>query len=179
MANYMRDEAEESADQKLKNMLGTKVRTADLDNHDEYGAPDRDSTAGLAPDGYADDYRKGDKVVSRIGKTEGPIEGKKSKSRLDRPAYARGGAVKGKGTNVNIVIAPQGASSPPPAGLPVPPGAMPLSPSLPPGVPAGAPPMPMPGRKRGGRVGNYDAGAGSGLGRLEKIANYGKNAKAK
>ena len=36
---------------------------------------------------------------------------------------------------------------------------------------------PMMGRKRGGRV-NMDAGAGSGEGRLEKIKEYGKKAKA-
>jgi hypothetical protein len=37
-------------------------------------------------------------------------------------------------------------------------------------------PPPMLGRKKGGRV--YEAGAGSGEGRLEKVAAYGKSAKA-
>jgi hypothetical protein len=177
MANSMRNEARASADDKMRRM-GVKATTADFDNTEEYGAPDRDSTPGVAPVGYADDFRDGDRAASRVGKTSGPIEGKKTKARLDRPAYARGGSVKGKGTSVNIVIAPQG-SSPPPAGMPVPPaaGAPPLP--LPPGVPAGgpaAPPMPM--RKRGGRVA-YEAGAGSGDGRLEKIRNYGAKARAK
>lgn len=174
MANAMRAEARASADDKMRRM-GVKATTADFDNTEEYGAPDRDSTPGVAPVGYADDYRKGDKVVSRAGKTDGPIEGKKSKARLDRRAYARGGAVKGKGTSVNIVIAPQGASSPP-AGMAMPPAAAaaPAVNPLPPGAPpvVAAPPM----RKRGGRV-KYEAGAGSGEGRLEKIKNYGAKAK--
>lgn len=106
---------------------------------------------------------------------------------------ATGGRAKGKGkTNINIVIgtgqrqpmpmAP-GMPQPPAGGVPVPmpaPGAgagapapMPMPPA-PMGAPAGAPPMggaPMP-RKRGGRTyrsyKDMDAGAGSGLGRLEK-----------
>lgn len=174
MANAMRAAARASADDKMRRM-GVKATTADLDNTEEYGAPDRDSTPGIAPVGYADDYRDGSRTVSRVGKTQAPVEGKKAKHRLDRPAYARGGAVKGKGTSVNIVIAPQGSSSPP-AGLAVPPVAAVPAPPLPPGAPPVMPPVL--GRKRGGRV-KYEAGAGSGKGRLEKIRNYGAKAETK
>ena len=95
----------------------------------------------------------------------------------DRIARAHGGKAK-KGMNVNIVIAPQGGggarppmpmgAAPGPVGIPAPPPQMP-----PPGAapPMGPPPM---ARKHGGRT-NYpiDAGAGSGLGRLEKMRAYG------
>jgi len=115
----------------------------------------------------------------------------------------KGGRAKGK-TNINIVIAtgkgqPQDQGAPPmsqrPGGIPVPvppqgagappagaPAPMPMP--MPPmgGAPAGGPPpmgAPMP-RKRGGRTyrsyKDMDAGAGSGLGRLEKteIQKYKK-----
>lgn len=105
----------------------------------------------------------------------------------------KGGRAKKSGkTNINIVIATgrgqQDAAQPPmpgrpPQGVPVPvppqgaPGGIPPMPAggpppmpMPPmGAPAGGPPMP---RKRGGRTyrsyKDMDAGAGSGLGRLEK-----------
>jgi hypothetical protein len=153
------------------------------------------------------------------------VEGNKPKASLGR--YARGGAVKGKGTNVNIVISPPAAA--PSAGMPpsimppphvpqpgpapappMPPGA---APGMPPGMPGGMPPGMMhkhggraykkggavkldaaaavhkhekhlhKGEKetkfaRGGKVGEYTAGAASGDGRLQKVANYGKKAKA-
>jgi hypothetical protein len=102
------------------------------------------------------------------------------------PAKAAGGPAKGKGkTNINIVINP-GAGQPP-AGMPPmppkPPGGVPVPMGPPPGAPpagAGAPPMPMPppppappmARKAGGKVyktyKDMDAGAGGGMGRLEK-----------
>ena len=44
----------------------------------------------------------------------GRIEGKASGGRLDR--YARGGKVKKAGTNVNVIIAPQGGAGGPPPG---------------------------------------------------------------
>jgi hypothetical protein len=119
----------------------------------------------------------------RVGRKEGGKVGGNPVFGGTRPVAGRiarkgGGRTKGK-TNVNIIITQPGAGGPP---MP-PPGAMP-----PPGGPAGlhqAPPPPMApgpgvpagmpmGRKRGGRT-NYpiDAGAGSGLGRLEKAKAYG------
>lgn len=110
----------------------------------------------------------------------------------------KGGRAKGKGkTNINIVIAtgkgqPQDQMAPPmsqrPGGIPV--AVPPQGAGGPPPMPAAPPPMPMPmppagglggagpmgaapmPRKRGGRTyrsyKDMDAGAGSGLGRLEK-----------
>jgi hypothetical protein len=117
-------------------------------------------------------------------------------SKFDADARAKGGrAARAKGgkagTKINIIISPGGANAqpaPPPGGplgplrAPTPPVLPPPAAAGPPGMPPGGPPMPMPPpgaggppppmpmRKRGGRV---KAGAGSGEGRLQKIAAYG------
>jgi hypothetical protein len=125
-------------------------------------------------------------------KDGGHVEGEKKAKRLDR---ATGGRTKSKGghkTTVNIVM-PQGGhdqpSAPPPMlPPPHPPMAPPPPPPGPAGMGAGAPPprppmgppvgagAPMPGRKTGGRVSDYDGGAGGGEARLEKIKKYGSKA---
>lgn len=87
--------------------------------------------------------------------------------------FARGGKVKHNKGHTNIIIAaPQGSSSPTPAGPqagappPIPMGA-PAPPPMGggPGGPGGPPPPPMPMRARGGKV---TAGALTGVGRLQK-----------
>lgn len=100
------------------------------------------------------------------------VEGGSAKERLDRPGRAmraKGGRVgKHKGTNVNVIVAPQGGPHPglaPPAGvagapMASPPMAPPPRPAMPPpGMPppggppmAGPPPGMMPPRKAGGRA---------------------------
>jgi len=128
------------------------------------------------------------------------LSGGAAKKRLDRK---KGGRVKGGKTEVNVIISPRGPQASPPGaiGAPGPMAGPPTAPPMPPpGGPPGMPPMgampprppmagmppgmppggPMPMRKRGGKVKKradglteYDAGAGTGLGRLEKAAAYG------
>jgi hypothetical protein len=117
--------------------------------------------------------------------------------RTARKEGGRTSKSKGKGTNINIIISPgkdgaggmpglppmmgPGLPPGPPPGMPpmMPPGGAPPMmppPGPPPGMPMGLPPGLPPGlgmpRKSGGRTyrsyKDMDAGAGSGLGRLEK-----------
>lgn len=131
------------------------------------GDKDKDKASGLG--GILG--KKGGGSVS-----DGAAEGMRPKGgRLAR----KSGGKTGK-TNINIIIGqpkePEMAPPMPKPPMPMPPMAPPPGIGAPPPMGAGAPPMPPPmARKRGGRT-NYDAGAGSGLGRLEKTASYGKNA---
>lgn len=118
----------------------------------------------------------------RVGRKEGGSISKNPVYGGTRPVAGRlarkgGGRTKGK-TNVNIIITQPGgmAGAPPPMAVPPPPGGpVGLHQGAPPPAPMGPPAGPAPMmRKSGGRT-NYpiDAGAGSGLGRLEKAKAYG------
>ena len=111
------------------------------------------------------------------------MNGGAAKKRLDRAPRKSGGRTKGK-TTVNVIVdtnrqgnqppmAPAAPMMPPPAAMA--PARPPMAPPM--GAPMGLPPaMPaVPGagmRKKGGKV-EYTGGALSGIGRLEKAANYG------
>lgn len=139
--------------------------------------------------------RTGTKMKDLFDQGYGPDMPDDELKKGGRAKHAKGGRTKGK-TNIIINIGrdkqeaqppvqvPTRPPMPPPAPPPMPPGPPPGGP--PPGGPpgmAGGPPIPPPSmmRNRGGRTGNgkagidvhMSAGAGGGLGRLEKIKRYG------
>lgn len=187
---------DEAQDKKLAKKYGMSMaeweRSSKDKKHDKQRSMKGLKSGGLALDG---EYQGTRPTGGRIAKKDG--------GSLAGLEMNKGGRAKGKAkTNINIVIAtgrgqpqdqgapgmpprpagipvavpPQGAGAPPmPVGAPAP---MPMPPMG--GAPAGGPgPMPMP-RKAGGRTyrsyKDMDAGAGSGLGRLEKteIQKYKK-----
>jgi hypothetical protein len=126
-------------------------------------------SGGVVDSGSSVDRKLGKKsFAQRDGQA---VEGGSVKERADRPGRARGGrSPKHKGTNVNVIVAPQGGAAHPGlapavgAGAPmasppmVPPPHPPMMapPGMPPGGPpgpmAGAPPPGMPIRHSGGRA---------------------------
>jgi len=123
-------------------------------------------------------YRKGGRVKRADGGDVSAIEmANKNQASAKPMERARGGRAKHKGTNVNVIVAPQGGTgaAPPPPMPPLggPGGPPPMMPPKPPmgamppggpppgmpmamGAPGGVPPGIMPPRKRGGRVKHAD-----------------------
>lgn len=179
----MRKEADDSYRGKLDRMgLGIQTSTTGPKTTGHQRSME-DGTDGMASGEDAEGYES-------ESQNERTLEAKAPKKlRLDRKPFKDGGAVKaGKGATVNVIIAPQGGGAQPPA-PPMPPPGPPAGPPpmmKPPGggmpPPGGGPEMPGMGgppammRKDGGRV-PMDHGAGGGLGRLDKIKEYGSRAK--
>lgn len=140
-------------------------------------------------------------VSEAIHEHEGALHSKDPKTRikLSSGGLASGGMAKARGdkkmrggkghTTVNVVMANHPHPRPQPVPVPVPAG-----PGGPPGMPPGGAPMPPPGMagaggpppmargghayKDGGKV-KMEAGAGGGVGRTEKAAEYGAKTGAK
>jgi len=117
------------------------------------------------------------------GRTGAPpkmmMSGGGAKMRGDRPGRAKGGRAPKAKTNVNVIIAPQGAT--PAAGVAAPPGLPPPKPAVPPL--AGPPGMPMPPPGMGGppgmpprSMGGRTYATGGGVNSGTKVFNAGRAA---
>ena len=179
-----KDEAQDKKLAKKHGMSMKKWEASSLDKkHDKQRSMKGLKSGGMAMDGeYQGTRPTGGRVAKKDGGSLAGLE------------MNKGGRAKGK-TNINIVIAtgkgqPQDQMAPPmsqrPGGIPV--AVPPQGAGAPPPMPAAPAPMPMPPagglggagpmgaapmpRKAGGRTyrsyKDMDAGAGSGLGRLEK-----------
>ena len=181
-------------------------RLEDASDRLPLAARKRGGPAAASKEGTAKDMREDKVLAKKGGMSMSQWEKSAAEKKHDRPKRATGGSVmaseevldgpqdipsrsnasrkaadgaqRGKaGTTVNITLAPQQAPQPQPVPVPLPvTGGPPVpAPKPPPMMPPGGPMPPdgLPMRKHGGRV---MAGAGSGLGRLQKIKEYGDKA---
>lgn len=139
-----------------------------------------------AIDQHDDQLHHGKRTTVKL-KSGGVAAEEKSAHRPDKKPRLASGGKSGRGahTKINIMVAPGKSDSPAaPMSLPSPAMPAPQMPPRPPIAPGIAPPMMSPGMKppnmkAGGRMkpGHYEAGAGSGVGREEKVKNYKKSVK--
>lgn len=124
------------------------------------------ASGGRIPEPHHPDEKADVGLVKKmVKKTSLKVDGAKPKHRADRMQRAKGGRTNKKGTNVTVVVAPQGQGGgarpmpvpmPPPGAAAPPMAAPPPRPPMPPPgpgmMPPGAMPPGMPPRRHGGRT---------------------------